>query len=143
MDIVDLPAILPQVKCKDCDYMIRRSHCIIKDIAIDRNKSIQCEVFAPKVKNRPTPEPVYVPAIPKKTRKLIQKLVKAGIVPVAADGTADVKMDAQGNLYRKATIEVPQTTATAGILGTISHTSPTPGVSAPGSAFDFSLPEDK
>lgn len=118
---------MDKVKCKNCDNIIRRNYCRVKQIAVDRNKSLECDLFAIKVK-RPPSEPMYVPSVDKKTRRLIQKLVRMGIVPVAEDGTAEVQVDKRGNLYKKVILEVPKSTATAGILGTVGQDTPSPDI---------------
>jgi hypothetical protein len=56
----------------------------------------------------------------KKTRKMIKKLLQMGVVPVADDGTVEIR----DGFARTKTLDMPTSTATASLIGTDSQSDP-------------------
>lgn len=108
---------MSKVFCGQCDNLRQRKFCSVKEgISVSRKKAIECDLYAPKVAFVPAP-PTYIPAFDKKTRRIISKLIKSGVL---GDGDkVDVKMTGEGagQVLQQKTVEVPRTSATAGVLG--------------------------
>lgn len=121
---------ISKIRCIDCEYIIRRQFCGAQDgIKVKRKKLHNCEMFEKRLDKSPTPDR-YVPANAKeqsrKARRFIRKLIEAG-AQVNADGTVtfeDLKIEKDGAVFQRTKVEVPKTTATAGILGAESLTTP-------------------
>lgn len=97
-----------KVRCIDCVNLQDR-FCSAKDTTVAPRKKRVCGSyeFTGIYQNR-TPLPVSpVPYVDKSTRRMIKKLLSLGILQVRPDGTVSAKQQ----------IEVPQSTATAAVLG--------------------------
>lgn len=101
-----------RVRCADCTKF-SEGRCLAKDASVAARKRRTCNayVFKGEFQNRTPLEAIYFPPVDKKTRKMIQKLISLGIVPVAGNQTMAVGPD--GVPMVKQTVVVPPTTATA------------------------------
>lgn len=96
-----------KVRCVDCTHLSGR-HCGLKDAKVSPKKHRTCGVynFKGEYVNRTSPPAMYIPNLDKYTQRTIRKLVQANIFPVAEDGRG----------FKR--IEMPRSTATAGVLTT-------------------------
>ena len=101
-----------RVRCIDCLHL-QGNKCVgRKDtpkVSPKKKRSCGTYDFKGEYQNSTPLESAYVPHIDPKTRKLIKKLMKLGVVPVT-------ETDLQEGGMRQ--IEVPSSTATASLLGT-------------------------
>ncbi len=97
-----------RVRCVDCNYL-SGTHCSKKNIKVAPRKRRTCAVYGFKGEytNRTSPEAMYIPYVDGSTRRLLRKMIKMGIVPVAHSPENDSQ-------YKG--IPMPRTTATAGVL---------------------------
>lgn len=100
-----------RVRCADC-AKFSEGRCLAKDASVAARKRRTCTayVFKGEFQNRTPLESVYFPPVDKKTRKMIQKLIALGVVPVA--GNQPVAVGPDGVPMVKQTVVVPPTTAT-------------------------------
>lgn len=101
-----------RIRCIDCLHLQGNKCTRRKDTPkVTPKKKRNCGVyeFKGEYANSTPLEATYVPHIDAKTKKLMKKLMKLGVVPVTEEEMQEVGM-------RK--IQVPQSTATAGIIGT-------------------------
>ena len=129
LEVLDSSPTAP-VRCIDCVHIKQRKFCEIKGIKVSRKKLHRCDIFTFREDKSPPPDR-YVPANAKekakKTRRFMRKLIDAG-AHFTEDGHLlfeDFKMGPDGQLYQKQTIEVPQSTATASVVGTEPTEGPT------------------
>lgn len=103
-----------RVRCVDC-VKLDGTHCTAKDASVSPKKHRVCSayVFKGEYENRTPAKGVYLPPMDKKTQRMIKKLLKMGVVPVADDGSVDMK----GGYARTKNLPMPATTATAALLG--------------------------
>src|SRR5574338_395245 len=99
-----------RVRCADCTKY-SNGRCLAKDALVAARKRRTCTayVFKGEFQNRTPLESVYFPPVDKKTRKMIQKLISLGIVPVAGN---QVAVSPEGVPMVKQTVVVPPTTTT-------------------------------
>ena len=100
-----------KVRCIDCTRL-DGSHCSAKGSKVSPRKRRTCTSyqFQGEYVNRDPLPAVYVPHVSKKTRSLMKRLVKLGVTPEKEDITRQTE---EGLYYKKDTLEVPGTTATA------------------------------
>ena len=106
-----------KVRCVDCTHL-SGNMCDKKSISVSPKKRRACGMyeFKGEYENR-TPAPsIYMPHVDKATRKMIRRLIELGIVPVREDGSLAFHPD--GSVLTPQTVEMPRSTATAGVLGT-------------------------
>jgi hypothetical protein len=103
-----------RVRCVDC-VKLDGTRCSAKDTSVAPKKRRVCStyVFKGEYENRTPAEGIYMPPMDKKTRKMIEKLIRMGVVPVADDGTVETR----GGFARTKTLPMPASTATASLLG--------------------------
>lgn len=96
-----------KVRCIDCTHL-SGARCALKNTKVSPKKRRICGVynFKGEYVNRISPPARYVPNLDKSTQRFIRKFVRANIFPVA---------DSEGGFKR---IEMPRSTATAGVLTT-------------------------
>ncbi len=104
-----------KVRCTDCTKL-SGSHCIAKNTKVSPKKKRLCGQynFKGEYENRTPAEAMYMPHIDKKTQRMIKKLLKMGVVPVAEDGSIDTR----DGFARTKILSMPASTATAALLGT-------------------------
>lgn len=115
-----------RVRCVDCTNL-QGTTCVVKKDVVSPKKRRSCSsyVFSGEYKNRTAAEGVYVPPVDKKTRKMIRRLIELGVVPVREDG--GVAFHSDGTPLIKKTVEMPRTTATAGVVQEVSQSNPLTG----------------
>lgn len=98
-----------KVRCIDCTHLSEKK-CVRKKTSVVPKKHRTCALYHFKGEyiNRTPAEAMYVPYIDNSTRKLLRKMSKLGIIPVAESPDA-------GGSYKR--IPMPSSTATAGVLG--------------------------
>jgi len=97
-----------KVRCIDCT-LLRENICQAKEVGVAPRKHRLCSVykFSGNHQNRTPLEATYIPSVDRYTRRMIRKLIAAGVVPSQApDG--------------KTVISIPRTTVDA--LGIQSNT---------------------
>lgn len=106
-----------KVRCVDCTRL-EGNRCSVKDTKVAPRKRRVCGSyqFTGEFQNRTSPESVYMPYVDKNTQRMIKRLMKLGITPVAS-GPEGVP---EG--YKR--IPMPQSTATAGIVGVREESDP-------------------
>lgn len=104
-----------RVRCTDCSRL-EGNTCTAKKATVAPKKRRVCGQyqFRGEYTNRGPVESVYVPAVDKKTRRMINKLLRLGVVPVA--GQSHVEVSPEGVPMQTKRIQVPGTTATARLL---------------------------
>ena len=104
-----------QVRCIDCTKL-SGSHCNAKNVKVKTKKKRACTMynFKGEYENRVPCASIYMPPIDKKTRKMIKKLLEMGVVPVAEDGSVEMK----DGFARTKSLPMPLSTATASLVGT-------------------------
>lgn len=100
-----------KVRCVDCTKLSGNT-CSAKKGVVSPKKRRVCTAyeFKGEYKNREVAEGVYLPPMDKKTRKMVQRLIQAGVVPVREDGSVAYRPD--GTPMVKRSVGVPLTTAT-------------------------------
>ena len=102
-----------KVRCVDCTSL-SGNHCSVKNTKVAPKKRRVCGVyqFKGEFENR-SPEVVpYVPHVDKKTRKMIQKLLNMGTVPVVGkEGERSVEVTGGEGFAKVKTFPTPSTTA--------------------------------
>ncbi len=109
-----------RVRCIDCTKL-SGNQCTAKSAKVVPKKRRTCSTYLFKgvFENREPLPAVYFPPVDKKTEKMIKKLLKMGIVPVAESG--DVAIDKDGRIIQKQKFEMPKNTATASVVGVKSN----------------------
>lgn len=104
-----------KVRCVDCTKL-ESGRCTAKGTKVTPKKKRTCNVyeFKGEYENRTPAESTYVPYVNKKTRKMIRRLLEMGVIPVAEDGSVEIK----DGFARTKTLPMPATTATATMVGT-------------------------
>ncbi len=97
-----------RVRCVDCTSLSGK-HCARKNTSVAPKKRRTCSVYTFKGEyvNRTPPETMYLPYVDKGTRRLIRRMQRLGIIPVAESP------DQEGG-YKA--VPMPRSTATAGVL---------------------------
>jgi len=105
-----------RVRCVDC-VSLSGKHCVRKNISVSPKKKRVCGVYTFKGEyaNRTSSETMYLPYIDKSTRRLIRKMQRLGIVPVANSSEEESGYKA---------VPMPRSTATAGVLSVKPEASP-------------------
>jgi hypothetical protein len=103
-----------RVRCTDCTKL-SGNQCTVKKTKVAPKKKRLCHLyeFKGEYENRTPVEASYVPYMDNKTKRLIKRLLKLGIVPVADDGSVETR----GGFARTKTLQMPATTATAQLVG--------------------------
>ena len=106
-----------KVRCVDCSNL-SGNMCDKKNISVSPKKRRACGVYAFKgeYENRTPAHSIYIPPVDKATRKMIKRLMELGIIPVREDGSLAFHPD--GSVLTPQTVTMPQSTATASVLGT-------------------------
>ena len=109
-----------RVRCVDCTKL-SANQCIVKGAKVSPKKRRTCSIyeFKGEFENREPLPAIYFPPVDKKTEKMIKKLLKMGVVPVADGG--DVSIDKDGRIVQEQKFEMPKSTATASVVGTKSN----------------------
>lgn len=104
-----------KVRCIDC-LNLEDTRCAAKDAQVAPKKRRVCSVykFKGEYENRNPAEVLHLPTMDRKTRKMIERLIKMGVVPVSEDGTVETRE----GFARTKQLPMPQSTATAAIVGT-------------------------
>ncbi len=105
-----------KVRCVDC-VSLSGKHCVKKNTGVAPKKKRTCAVYSFKGEyiNRTSPEAMYIPYVDQGTRRLIRKMQKLGIVPVA---------ESEGPEGGYKAVPMPRSTATAGVLNVKPQASP-------------------
>ena len=98
-----------KVRCIDCTKFFG-NRCAVKSTKVTPKKKRLCGVydFKGEYENRTDAEAVYIPHVDRKTRKMIKKLLKMGVIPVAEDGS----IKTQEGFARTKEFPMPSSTAT-------------------------------
>jgi len=104
-----------KVRCIDCTKL-SGSHCEAKNTAVSPKKKRLCGQynFKGEYENSTPAEAVYIPHVDPKTLKTLKRLAKLGILPLSEEGT----IETEDGFFRKKTLPMPSTTATASLVGT-------------------------
>ncbi len=99
-----------KVRCVDCTRLAG-TRCGVKDATVSVRKRRTCTKysFIGEYDNRTPANSIYIPPVSKETKRLLKRLSKLGVMPVGDDGNVRIK----GDFYRKGTVPVPVSTATA------------------------------
>jgi len=103
-----------RVRCVDCTKL-SGTQCSAKGTKVSPKKRRVCPSyeFKGEYTNRVPADAVYMPHMDSKTRKMIKRLLKMGVIPVADDGSVDMR----DGFARTKTLPMPATTATASLVG--------------------------
>jgi len=107
-----------RVRCIDCARLSETGkRCLVKNIKVAYKKRRICPSYEFKGEfvNRKPLESVYLPPVDKKTAKMIRKLMRMGVIPVADE--ASVKIAPDGQILQRQHFEMPKSTATASVVG--------------------------
>lgn len=110
-----------KVRCVDCTKL-SGNQCTAKGTKVKAKKRRTCSQynFKGEFENRTPADAVYMPHVDPKTKKMIKKLLKMGVIPVAEDGSVDLK----DGFARTKALPMPASTATASLVGTKSEEDP-------------------
>jgi len=88
--------------------------CGVKRAKVSVKKRRTCSKynFTGEYANGTPADAVYLPHVDRKTKKLLKRLAKMGVQPVGDDGTIQLK----GDFYRQGEMNIPTSTANAGII---------------------------
>lgn len=105
-----------KVRCTDCLHL-SGNKCTRKGVSVSPKKRRTCSLyeFKGEYENRESLPSSYVPHMDKKTRRMVRKLLKMGVVPVDEGG--DVMVDEHGQVLQKQPFTVPHSTATSTAVG--------------------------
>lgn len=110
-----------RVRCVECTHLSGGS-CSFKKTKVTPKKRRICDAynFKGEYVNRTSPEAMYTPYVDGNTRRLIQKMIKLGIVPVGQDLEANQRYKPTNLRSEKfdGCLEMPKSTATAKIIAT-------------------------
>ena len=103
-----------KVRCVDCTHL-SGTRCVPKKVKVSPRKRRMCRSyqFTGAYDNRTPAESMYIPHVDQKTRQMIRKLLKLGITPVSE---ADLMQEAGREFQKVKTLQMPASTATAGII---------------------------
>ena len=104
-----------KARCTDCTKL-SGNHCTAKNTTVTPKKRRRCTAyeFKGEYENRVPAAALYMPHVDKKTQRLIRKLLRMGVVPVAEAGSVEV----QDGFARTKTLTMPTSTATAALIET-------------------------
>ena len=104
-----------KVRCIDCTKFFG-NRCITKNTKVTAKKKRLCGIyeFKGEFENRTPAEAIYTPHVDRKTRRMIQKLLKMGVLSVSEEGTVEI----QDGFERTKELPIPTTTATAQLSST-------------------------
>ncbi len=110
-----------KVRCIDCTNLVE-NRCTTKSVKVAPKKKRICSQYHFKgvYENRGQSTSIYIPHVDKKTRRYIKKFLQMGAIPIAEDGSVEVKE----GLARSKTLQMPKSTATATALKTESIDDP-------------------
>ena len=105
-----------RVRCIDCARLDGNT-CLAKRGTVAPKKRRTCGQYQFKGEyvNRTSAEGIYIPPVDKKTKRMINKLLRLGIVPVSGN-SQPVVLGPDGVPMERRTVQVPGTTATAKLL---------------------------
>ena len=112
-----------RVRCVDCTHL-QSNTCSVKKEVVAPKKRRACSVYKFKgsYENRVVPESTYIPPVDKKTKQMIKRLIKLGVMPVREDGSVAFHPDGSPLVRKK--LEMPKTTATVGVLQEVAQETP-------------------